>query len=91
MAIFILLAACVALAFFFRRPYTGKRASLPTVQEQRYQFIVAFCDGNERQARRLVEERQLQHPDISTDLIVSMVYRELQYMCQDIRSSSYMR
>jgi len=88
MAIFILFGACVALVFFFRRPYTGKHPLMPTVQEQRYQFIVDFCDGNERQARRLVEERQMQHPDTSRDLIVSMVYRELQYMCQDMRSSS---
>lgn len=89
MAFFIFLGAGVALAFFFRRPDTGSHSSLQTVQEQRYQFVVDICDGNERQALRLIEERQLQHPGIARELIVSMVYRELQCMVQDVRGSAH--
>ena len=72
--VFLLIVFCFLYKFLSHRQEFLQQSP----QERQWSFVVDMCDGNEAQAKRILDERMLTSPGIIEKDAILLIYLDLQ-------------
>lgn len=68
--------------------FSASAAVMQTFEQRQHQFIVDVCDGNQRQAERLIQEKARAHPELGVSQVLQLVYRDILELTAEERAAA---
>ncbi|WP_050476769.1 hypothetical protein [Herbaspirillum rhizosphaerae] len=79
---------CSVVYLFNLNKFASSCAAWQTPEQRQRQFIVDVCDGNRRQADRLINEKAQSHPDLGVSQVLQLVYHDMLDLTAEERAAA---
>lgn len=83
----VLVLLCIFIYLLSRMLLPRSHVDL-TPDQRQYRFIVDVCDGREKQAQRLIEEKRQSHPGRTEQELLYLVYVDMLALTAEERAAA---